>query len=272
MRWILGTCAWTLATCAFVAGVECQAPGSGSGVAGRSRHASQDSQRAMMTDLRDLAVTQERFFVDNLTYTSSLEALRGFSAKSRARIEIVQVSASGWSALATDAGSGVVCGIFVGNATRPLALAMDPGSPLCGPAALRVGPMDTVGVGIEVDFATLPEVGQSVALGRMLFSAGGVQLSAESLPMLERLASRLLASPPGARWEIGGYTDNRGAPSTNQYLSQERARATQDYLIRRGVSPAALENAGYGSQRPVAPNTTADGRARNRRIEIKRIQ
>ena len=68
--------------------------------------------------------------------------------------------------------------------------------------------------------------------------------------------------------EIGGHTDNIGDPTSNQTLSQLRAKSVVDFLIREGVDAAKLKAVGYGQERPIAANETLEGRRLNRRIEF----
>jgi outer membrane protein OmpA-like peptidoglycan-associated protein len=80
---------------------------------------------------------------------------------------------------------------------------------------------------------------------------------------------------PGSRIEIAGHTDNIGTPQYNQTLSEKRAEAVREYLIREGgVDPAKISSVGYRDLYPVAPNQkpdgrdNPDGRAQNRRVDI----
>ena len=73
---------------------------------------------------------------------------------------------------------------------------------------------------------------------------------------------------PELRFTIEGHTDNVGSDTMNQELSLRRAITVRDYLTNLGVPFGSVEVAGYGPVRPVANNTTEDGRARNRRVEI----
>jgi outer membrane protein OmpA-like peptidoglycan-associated protein len=80
---------------------------------------------------------------------------------------------------------------------------------------------------------------------------------------------------PGSRIEIAGHTDNLGAPQYNQTLSEKRAAAVRDYLIKKGgVDPAKITAVGHRDLYPIAPNQKPDGkdnpegRAQNRRVEI----
>lgn len=86
-----------------------------------------------------------------------------------------------------------------------------------------------------------------------------------------RAAARCRAIP-NSRWEVGGYTSSTGTRAGNRRLSRARARAVVRYLISRGVAARALRAFGYGPANPVVPNNTADGRAQNRRVEVKRIR
>ena len=68
---------------------------------------------------------------------------------------------------------------------------------------------------------------------------------------------------------VMGFTDNVGNASYNQGLSQRRAQAVKNYLVNRGVASNRIMTYGYGETRPIASNDTAEGRAQNRRVEIK---
>ena len=103
---------------------------------------------------------------------------------------------------------------------------------------------------------------------------GGVQFATATAnlnpPARESLArfSGIVASYPELRFTIEGHTDNVGSDATNSELSLRRALSVRDYLIGLGVSAARIDVDGYGPSRPVADNSTVDGRARNRRVEI----
>jgi outer membrane protein OmpA-like peptidoglycan-associated protein len=68
---------------------------------------------------------------------------------------------------------------------------------------------------------------------------------------------------------IEGHTDSDGSDAYNQTLSERRAAAIELYLRRKNLNIASLSSVGYGESRPIAPNTTAEGKALNRRVEIK---
>lgn len=107
------------------------------------------------------------------------------------------------------------------------------------------------------------------ALGNdgVTFAAGSARLSPRARTALGRVAATL-ASAPGLTVTIAGYTDNSGGASFNRALSLARASAARDYLAAHGVPAARLKTAGFGAGRPVADNSTAAGRAANRRIEF----
>jgi len=117
----------------------------------------------------------------------------------------------------------------------------------------------------------LPDVGQSLVLSAVQFSAAGSRLTGASQTVLDGIAAAIIATP-NSRWEVAGHTSSTGTRAGNLQLSQARARAVARYLISRGVGTGVLTAVGYGSANPVAPNTTAVGRAQNRRVEIKRLQ
>jgi OOP family OmpA-OmpF porin len=77
---------------------------------------------------------------------------------------------------------------------------------------------------------------------------------------------------PDVKVEIQGHTDSRGSLALNERLSQQRAEAVRDYLIGQGIAAERLTARGYGPHNPIASNETADGRAQNRRVELKPLQ
>ena len=85
---------------------------------------------------------------------------------------------------------------------------------------------------------------------------------------LKRVAEDMKELPPGHVLQIAGYTDSSGNPAKNVTLSQGRAEAVRNELIKDGVNPDMLVAKGYGSADPIASNDTPEGRSRNRRIEF----
>jgi OmpA-OmpF porin, OOP family len=108
-------------------------------------------------------------------------------------------------------------------------------------------------------------------LENIFFESGKAVLSRESYPSLNKLAAQMIANPK-MKLEVCGYTDNTGNETDNIDLSQRRAEAVISYLISAGISEDRLIATGYGSANPIADNDTFEGRAKNRRIEIKILQ
>jgi OOP family OmpA-OmpF porin len=108
---------------------------------------------------------------------------------------------------------------------------------------------------------------EALARGTIHFRTGAADLSPESRGLLDRLAIVTLRCV-NARIEIAGHTDSDGQPQANAELSRRRAEVVAGYLIRAGVPASRLEAVGYGQTLPVAPNDTAENKARNRRIEF----
>jgi outer membrane protein OmpA-like peptidoglycan-associated protein len=74
---------------------------------------------------------------------------------------------------------------------------------------------------------------------------------------------------PTVRIEIGGHTDNVGKPADNLALSNNRAKAVVRYLISKGIAASRMTAKGYGETKPIADNSSEEGRAKNRRTELK---
>ena len=105
---------------------------------------------------------------------------------------------------------------------------------------------------------------------RIEFPTGDASIGAASARLLDSIADA--ASDCVGALRIEGYTDNVGKDVNNASLSLRRAEAVRAALIARGVAPARLVAKGYGDASPLASNDTADGRARNRRIEIRSLR
>jgi OOP family OmpA-OmpF porin len=108
---------------------------------------------------------------------------------------------------------------------------------------------------------------QFVASRVVEFDFGSAQLTPQGRGMVEEVAA-LLASQPSLGVSIEGHTDEVGDPESNQALSERRAESVRDYLVELGLSPDRFSTRGFGETRPVADNTTEEGRQRNRRTEF----
>jgi len=87
-------------------------------------------------------------------------------------------------------------------------------------------------------------------------------------PTLDQVA-QTLAEYPKTMIDVLGHTDSDGSEAYNQALSERRARSVSDYLASHGVASVRMATTGYGETRPIASNETPDGKAQNRRVEIK---
>lgn len=101
----------------------------------------------------------------------------------------------------------------------------------------------------------------------VLFATGSYRLSADAEAMLSRVAYNL-KQYPNTDITVVGYTDNTGSQQVNDKLSLERAQAVMNYLEGHGVAQSRLKAVGKGWNDPIASNSTAAGRAQNRRVEI----
>lgn len=107
-----------------------------------------------------------------------------------------------------------------------------------------------------------------IVLPMIRFGAGNANLTPESSPALNEVAE-ILKQNPDVTVEIGGHTDNEGPARLNREISLERAEEVKRYLAARGVPTARMVTKGYGEVHPIASNRHAEGRAQNRRIELK---
>ena len=104
-------------------------------------------------------------------------------------------------------------------------------------------------------------------IGGVQFATGTADLSAPARESLARF-SGIVASYPNLKFTVEGHTDSTGSAATNQELSLRRSITVRDYLIGQKIPASSIDAEGLGSERPVADNETADGRAKNRRVEI----
>ncbi len=120
------------------------------------------------------------------------------------------------------------------------------------------------------DVAQVRRIGdewQIVLRGADYFETGNARPVPQSLPKLMRIADAL-ASLGTADIKIEGHTDDVGSPLENQLLSEQRALAIQQYLVRRNVPPETMIVVGHGERDPIDTNLTERGRSNNRRVVI----
>jgi outer membrane protein OmpA-like peptidoglycan-associated protein len=109
--------------------------------------------------------------------------------------------------------------------------------------------------------------GLVVTLGDVLFDTGKSNLKQNAQISLAKV-SAILQQYPDLKLQIEGYTDSVGSDDYNLKLSQSRADSTQAFLVNNGVSPTNVSAMGFGKSHPVADNTSASGKAQNRRVEM----
>jgi chemotaxis protein MotB len=112
----------------------------------------------------------------------------------------------------------------------------------------------------------------------LLFASGSWEMRPQGQQIIANLAKKLAPTQQN-HILVSGYTDNapigpalaaRGV-TTNQELSEKRAEAVRDFLVSQGLSPDLVTAKGFGETNPVAPNTTAQGRSANRRVELSLV-
>ncbi len=116
----------------------------------------------------------------------------------------------------------------------------------------------------------IKEIVKTMVLKGVNFKTASAELTPESFRVLDDIVPQLQSSKE-IQFEIAGHTDNRGNANKNQMLSQSRAQSVANYFISKGVDSKRLKVIGYGSSRPIGPNTSAEGRALNRRVELNRL-
>lgn len=105
------------------------------------------------------------------------------------------------------------------------------------------------------------------AIRGIQFETGKAVIKKESLPILDNVAA-LMERHPEYKLSIEGHTDSQGDDASNLDLSKRRAKAALDYLVKDGVDASRMRSEGYGETKPLGDNSTAAGRAKNRRVEF----
>jgi len=137
--------------------------------------------------------------------------------------------------------------------------------------ATSLNPTYTVNNGLRV--AAIEQGVLDAALDKRIieFDSGQASITPNGLAILDEMAAAM-QKLKGRKVEVIGHTDNTGLRASNVSLSQARADAVRSYLASKGIAPDTVLTSGQGPDRPVASNATADGRARNRRIEFRIAQ
>lgn len=114
------------------------------------------------------------------------------------------------------------------------------------------------------------EANATIVLKNIFFDSKMFEIKSESTPELDNLV-QLLKENPTLKIQISGHTDNVGKPEDNLTLSNNRAQAVVEYLMSKGIQKIRLSFQGYGATLPLDNNTTEEGKAKNRRTEVKVI-
>lgn len=119
--------------------------------------------------------------------------------------------------------------------------------------------------------ASVNEKGCCVIGGATLFDTAKWEIKTQFHSGLDK-AAEIIKKNPSLKIEIQGHTDNRGSERYNKQLSENRAKAVMKYLVEKGIEQDRLKAEGFGFSRPTATNKTPEGRAENRRVELKVIR
>ncbi len=112
------------------------------------------------------------------------------------------------------------------------------------------------------------EKGKLRTLEKVFFATAKDNALPESLPILDQVATVLEGNPDIQKLRIEAHTDGAGKPSYNKDLSQRRAKWVREYLVQKGIAAQRLDSEGFGMEKPIDTNDTAEGRANNRRVEF----
>ena len=138
------------------------------------------------------------------------------------------------------------------------------------PAAPEAAPVVSAALETQGDFSLEACRGRFEVLsatGNIFFRTASARLDDASDPLLRSVAD-IVRRCPSLIIEVSGHTDSDGSDTTNQRLSELRARAVADYLTENGIEPTRIHAVGFGETRPAAPNDSAYNKGRNRRIEF----
>ena len=134
------------------------------------------------------------------------------------------------------------------------------------PDSLNVGILDKYKRELVMKMIPVVEIGRKLIIENLLFATGSSTI-ADSVFELE-IIREFLTNKPKVNIRVEGHTDSRGNRYKNQILSEKRADAVRNYLVRKGVAADRIQTGGFGDARPIADNATDFGRRLNRRTEV----
>jgi OOP family OmpA-OmpF porin len=182
------------------------------------------------------------------------------------------------TAKATRDGQDLTVAVLVGESNGGK-WSTDPKDPVIKPGEILVGVDVVAAKAVEIKMVevksetlakALAETGKVDVYG-ILFDVDKTDIKPASAPTLEQVA-KLLKDDPALKLEVAGHTDSTGDKDHNAKLSDGRADAVVQSLVKTyGIDAARLQAKGYGDAKPVAPNDTEDGRAKNRRVELRKM-
>jgi outer membrane protein OmpA-like peptidoglycan-associated protein len=113
-----------------------------------------------------------------------------------------------------------------------------------------------------------PKVERTIILDDVLFDFDRSNVKPEAAAILDRLVA-FMKENADKKANLSGHTDNVGTDAYNQALSERRTASVKDYVVGKGVQGTRVSGQGFGESKPIADNKTAEGRSKNRRVEIK---
>lgn len=181
----------------------------------------------------------------------------------------------GRTAMGTGAGAAIGAGLgaLIGDSSKAAAIGAGVGAVAGGIvgynwSGIKKDVEQSGATGLGVDVTEMPDGSLRVNIpSHVSFDSGKSQLKSDLLPVLDSVA-RALVQHPELRAKAIGHTDSTGGADLNQRLSLDRAHAVTNYLAQRGVNSGVLMAEGRGPNSPVADNSTPQGRAMNRRVEL----
>jgi OOP family OmpA-OmpF porin len=111
-------------------------------------------------------------------------------------------------------------------------------------------------------------VERTIILDDVLFDFDKSTIKPEAAKILDRLVA-FMNENKSSKVALSGHTDNVGTEAYNMGLSNRRWMSVRDYVVKKGVDSTRISGQGFGESKPIADNKTAEGRAKNRRVEIK---
>jgi outer membrane protein OmpA-like peptidoglycan-associated protein len=123
---------------------------------------------------------------------------------------------------------------------------------------------------ISSDVMATQTENKTMVLNKLKYDAGAINLTKDSYAQLDSLAIELKKNA-GMKIEIAGYSDNSTQETADPKISENRAKTVYDYMVSKGIESTRMSYAGYGILKPIADNSTEEGRKLNRRVEVKII-